>query len=296
MGIPNNIGAIDCMIGFPEPDFAVYDFIRGQLKDSESTDFEFPVEYMFKNVPKDLYGTDADPVSVTLGEMDRFGIEYGLIGCEGELSQRALQEHPDRFIPSANVDPNDVVGEVAKLRRQKEEWDIRAVGAFPAGCVPQVPIDDPKFYPIYSTCCELDIPIFICAGVPGPRLPMSPQFVERIDQVMYDFPELTLVTRHGCEPWEDLMVKLMLKWPGLHYSTSAFAPKYYPKAIINYANTRGADKVLYAGYFPMGLSLERIFTDMPNVGFKDDVWPKFLRGNAARLLKLDERPLGSPAQ
>ena len=99
--------------------------------------------------------------------------------------------------------------------------------------------------------------------------------------------ELTFVTRHGCEPWTALAVKLMLKWPGLHYSTSAFAPKHYPADIINYANTRGADKIIYAGYFPMGLSLERIMTDMPKVGFKDEVWPKFLRGNAARVLKLD---------
>ena len=44
--------------------------------------------------------------------------------------------------------------------------------------------------------------------------------------------------------------------------TSAFAPKYYPKAIIDYANTRGADKVMYAGYFPMALTLERIFTEL----------------------------------
>ena len=37
----------------------------------------------------------------------------------------------------------------------------------------------------------------------------------------------------------------------------------------------------------MGLSLERIFRDMPNVPFHDDVWPKFLRENALRLLKLE---------
>ena len=92
------------------------------------------------------------------------------------------------------------------------------------------------------------------AGVPGPRVPMHCQHVEHLDEVCWFFPELTLVTYHGCEPWQDLMVKLMLKWPGLHYATSAFAPKHYPKAIIDYANTRGADKVLYAGYFPMGLT------------------------------------------
>ena len=48
----------------------------------------------------------------------------------------------------------------------------------------------------------------------------------------------------------------------------------------------GADKVIYAGYFPMGLSLDRIMGDMPNVGFKDEVWPKFLRENARKVLKL----------
>ena len=64
-------------------------------------------------------------------------------------------------------------------------------------------------------------------------------------------------------------------------------PKHYPKAIIDYANTRGADKIIYAGYFPMGLSLERIMTEMKDVPFRDHVWPKFLRENALRVLKLD---------
>jgi predicted TIM-barrel fold metal-dependent hydrolase len=73
----------------------------------------------------------------------------------------------------------------------------------------------------------------------------------------------------------------------LHYSTSAFSPKHYPKAIIDYANTRGADKIIYAGYFPMGLSLDRIFTELRDVPFNDDVWPKFLRDNARRVLRLN---------
>jgi len=44
---------------------------------------------------------------------------------------------------------------------------------------------------------------------------MDCQHVERIDRVMYDFPELVFVTRHGCEPWEKFPMKLMLKWPNL---------------------------------------------------------------------------------
>jgi hypothetical protein len=36
----------------------------------------------------------------------------------------------------------------------------------------------------------------------------------------------------------------------------------------------------------MGLSLERIFGDLPKVPFKDEVWPKFLRENALRVLNV----------
>ncbi len=292
MPMPSGIGIVDTMIGFPHGDMkAVYSFITRQTKDRESKeDFDFPVEYMFKDVPeKGLVNSD-DPISITLSEMDRWGIEKGLIGVgePGDVGELALKRHPDRFIPSIGADPNEGMDGIRKIVRAHETWGIRAVGMFPAGTFPQVAINDKKMYPIYAKCVELGIPVFCCAGTPGPRLRMAVQHVELIDEVMYDFPELTFVTRHGCEPWQDLAVKLMLKWPGLHYSTSAFAPRYYPKAIIDYANTRGADKIIYAGYFPMGLSLERIMTEMPNVGFKDDVWPKFLRNNALRVLGVDE--------
>jgi uncharacterized protein len=286
MGMPAGLPIVDTMIGFPHEGFEQYDFIRKQTKDRNSKEeMEFPVEYMFKDVPKDL-PTD-DPISVTLHEMDKYGIEIGLIGVSDATSRLALKRHPDRFVASGNIpDPNDVTGSVRALRQEHEEFGIKATGVFPAGTFPQVAIDDPKMYPIYQTCVDLDIPIFCTAGVPGPRLKYAPQEVSKIDVVMYDFPDLVFVTRHGCEPWEKLAWKLMLKWPNLYYSTSAFAPKHYPQEIINYANTRGADKIIYAGYFPMGLSLERIFTDMPHVPFKDEVWPKFLHENARRVLKL----------
>ena len=57
--------------------------------------------------------------------------------------------------------------------------------------------------------------------------------------------------------------------------------------IIEFANKRGSGQVMYAGYFPMGLSLDRIFSEMPDVPFRDEVWPKFLRENAVKVFKLD---------
>jgi predicted TIM-barrel fold metal-dependent hydrolase len=285
--MPTGVGAIDLMLGFPSANAVRhYDFMQPALKDAGSKTMEFPAEYMFKEVPNHL-DEGADPIEVTLAEMDRQGVAMGLVGLGGTITTRALQEHPDRFVASLEVDPNDISGAVRAVRAAHDEHGIKAVTSFPSGCNPQVPVSDRRYYPVYQTCIDLDIPIVVNAGIAGPRFPSACQDVMHFDEVCYDFPELRIVMRHGAEPWEALAVKLMLKWPGLYYMTSAFAPKYYPKAIIDYANTRGADKIMYAGYYPMGLSLERIFREMPDVPFRDHVWPKFLRENAVRVFKLD---------
>src|SRR5437588_8021805 len=290
MAIPADIGIVDTMIGFPSPDMKqTYSFITRQTKDRESKEeFDFPAEYMFKDVPEKGLTASEDPVAITLAEMDHWGVAKGLIGVGqgplGDIGERALRQHPERFIASISADPNRGMKDVRFIQKAYEKWGIRAVGLFPSGTFPQVAINGKQMYPIYAKCVELGIAVFCCAGVPGPRLKFGPQHVEHIDEVMFDFPELVFVTRHGCEPWTELAVKLMLKWPNLYYSTSAFAPKYYPRDIVEYANTRGADKIIYAGYFPMGLSLQRIMTELPNVPLKDEVWAKFLRENALRVL------------
>ncbi len=286
MGFPADSPIVDTHIGFREAGGGEYDFITAQTKDKESLEqFEFPAEYMFKGIPKGL--DTADPVSATLWEMDRHGITLGMVSVATESGRRAVRAHPDRFIPQGtSVDPNDIMGTLRGMVREYEEFGIRSVSSFAAGTFPQIALNDPQMYPIYAKCVELGIPIFATAGIAGPRLRSAPQYVGLIDDVMFDFPDLVFVTRHGCEPWEDLAVKLMLKWPNLYYSTSAFAPKHYPKAIIDYANTRGADRIIYAGYFPAGLTLERIRAELPSVPFADDVWPKFLHQNARRVLGL----------
>ena len=283
---PTGLGVVDGMIGFPIRDRArVYERLRRAAKDRESKEeFAFPAEYMFKHVP-DTAGEDEDPIDVTFAAMDRFGIETGLFGLSPDALEGRRRD-PKRVALTLEVNPNDVMGAIRKVRAARDEHDIVAVTFFPAGCLPQVPVDAAKAYALYAACVELDLAVVVNAGIAGPRFPSDCQHVMRFDRVCYDFPELRIVMRHGAEPWEDLAVKLMLKWPGLHYMTSAFAPKYYPKAVIDYANTRGADKVMYAGYYPMGLSLERIFDELPNVPLRDHVWEPFLAGNARRVFQL----------
>ena len=289
MTMPTDIAIIDTMIGFPSTDRReVYKFLAPSLRDKESQeDFKMPAQYMFKDIPADI-GEGVDPVAVTLHNMDTYGVRQGMVNVgneDREAPRRAVREFPERFLPCIDVDPRHGMDAVRRIKSFHDEWGVVAVTSFPAGAL--VAINDAPYYPIYAACVELDIPIFLTAGVPGPRVPLKTQKVEHLDEVCWFFPELKVVMRHGAEPWEELAVKLMLKWPNLYYSTSAFAPKHYPKAIIDYANTRGSDKIIYAGYFPAGLTYERIMTELTDVPLNDNVWPKFLRGNAARVLGLD---------
>jgi predicted TIM-barrel fold metal-dependent hydrolase len=293
MAMPTNIGVVDTMLDLPYGSRYWAKGFAGQLRDQESKGQAFihPAGYMFKD-PVDVKRGD-DPIGDTLREMDRFNIQIAVISVNDELSVAALKSHPDRFAGQVMVDPSQGIDAVRLLTHAYENHGIGAASFFPCGC--NVAIDDKRAYPIYSKCVELDIPIFINAGVPGPRVPFQPQYVGLLDEVCWFFPELKIILRHGCEPWADLAVKLMLKWPNLYYSTSAFAPKYFPKDIIAYANTRGADKIIYAGYYPSGLSLERSFSELPDVPFRPHVWPKFLRENALRVLKLAGGDQGASA-
>jgi len=290
MAMPTDIRLIDTMIGFPSTDRReVYKFLAPNLRDSESKDdFKMPAQYMFKDIPGEIE-PGVDPVAVTLDNMDRYGVERGMVNVGNtnrEDPRRAVREHPDRFLASVDVDPREGMDAVRKIKKYHDEFGLVAVSSFPSGCM--TPLNSAPYYPIYATCVELGLPIFLTVGVPGPRVPLGPQKVEYLDEVCWFFPELKVVMRHGAEPWTELAVKLMLKWPNLFYSTSAFAPKHYPADIIKYANTRGADKIIYAGYFPAGLTYERIMAELPNIGLKDEVWPKFLRGNAMTVLGLTD--------
>ena len=253
MAKPAGLKAIDLMLNIPgEDDTGWYEFMKPLFLDEQSRNFvKMPAEYLFTTIPH--VGKQDDYTQYTVGQMDAWGVDRAMLSIAEDkpTSIEAVRRFPDRFFASANVNPNNGMDEVRKIERMKREYDIKAVTTFPAGLCPQVAINDKKYYPIYAKCVELDIPIFCTVGICGPRIPSWPQHCDLIDEVCWFFPELKFIMRHGAEPWTDLAVKLMLKWENLYYSTSAFAPKHYPEDIIKYANTRGAHKIMYAGYYPM---------------------------------------------
>jgi uncharacterized protein len=261
VAIPPGIKTIDLMVTLPR------------------VEVEHPAGYLFKDTPR----VAADDLLV---EMDRFDVELALIPVERDepVARELLTGHPDRFLGCYSLDPHRT--SVEELPRAVEQLGVVAAGVFPAGTTPQVAIDDPGWWPFYAVCEELALPVFVNIGVPGPRWPAAGQHPMRLEVVCADFPELVVVTRHGGEPWVAETIALMRTWPNLHYSTSAFAPRHYPPAIIEFANGDGADRVLYAGYFPSGLSLERIFGELATLPLAAEVWPQFLRTNAQRVLGL----------
>ena len=134
MGMPPDLGIIDTMISFPATDFSQYEFIRKQLRDSQSRDeYDFPVEYMFKNVPKELYGTE-NPIDVTLHEMDRFGVEIGAHRRrENEVGAEGPQGPPRSFrCPQGRCrsQPRAWQGHPTAWCASYEEFGVRSFGAF----------------------------------------------------------------------------------------------------------------------------------------------------------------------
>jgi len=148
MAMPSGIGIVDTMIGFPHEGFAMYDDIRRQTKDrSSKEEMQFPVEYIFKEVPKDL--PTSDPVAVTLHEMDRFGIEIGLIGVSDETVAGGAQEAP-RPVSCRRATSRTRTTLPARCGRSGRSTRNSGSGRsarFPAGVFPQVAIDDPKNVP-----------------------------------------------------------------------------------------------------------------------------------------------------
>jgi len=221
-------------------------------------------------------------VSQALAELDRFGVERAGISLDDDpaLARAALAAHPERFFARTEVDPRRGMDELRRLERIAREVPLHLVTAAPARLF--LPIDDKLFYPVFAKCIELDVAFCPSLGVPAERVPFSPQKVERIDEVAWFFPELRIVMSGGCEPWQALAVLLMRKYPSLSYVTGGILPGELPDEVRAFANEDGAHQVLFGSGEPH----ERFYKALPEGDLARPVWPRFLRENAARILKL----------
>lgn len=106
-----------------------------------------------------------------------------------------------------------------------------------------------------------------------------------MDDVAADFPHLKIILAHPSFPWQDEALAVATHKPGVHIDLSGWSPKYFPPQLVQYANTLLKDKVLFGSDFPV-LTPDRWLADFGKLSIKDEVKPKILKENAARLLGL----------
>jgi predicted TIM-barrel fold metal-dependent hydrolase len=117
-------------------------------------------------------------------------------------------------------------------------------------------------------------------------MPAEPQRPLYLDEVCLFFPELVLIMAHGADPWWGEATRLLLKYPNLYMMTSAYLPKYLPPELIQFMNTRGQDKVMFATDFPF-LPFARAVETAKALPFRPGVLRKYLSDTARRVFKWD---------
>jgi uncharacterized protein len=203
----------------------------------------------------------------------------------------AAAANPDVLIPFASIDPFKGRAGVRQARRLVEQYGVKGFKFHPSlqGFFP----DDRLAYGLYEAIEELGaIALFhtgqtgIGAGLPGGggiRLKYSDPM--RVDDVAVDFPDMKIILAHPSFPWQDAALSVATHKPTVHIDLSGWSPKYFPPQLVKYANSLLQDKVLFGSDYPV-ISPDRWLADFAALPMKDEVRPKILKDNAARLLGL----------
>jgi predicted TIM-barrel fold metal-dependent hydrolase len=216
--------------------------------------------------------------------MDGCGVERAILTTDPRRPSphvmKFAEKAPERFALGAQLDPRRGMKTIRALESFAADHDVvlARVTPFYLDLAP----DAAAYYPVYAKCIELDLPITINTGIPGPPAPGECQNPMHLDKVCLHFPELKLVMAHGADPWWSVAIRLMLKYPGLHLMTSAYLPKYLPEELLHFMRTRGKQKVIFASDHP-AIPMTRCLDEARKLDLPAEVLDAYLYGNAARL-------------
>jgi uncharacterized protein len=243
-----------------------------------------------KQVKEDYFKADdsffkSPELPELLEDMDANGVEKAILitqaGVKDDRAQRYANAEPGRF--------KLAVGGFNLLRPMKVVRSLESyVQDNPVACAVvgpsfwgdgMYPPTDPVYYPLYTKCCELDLPLCMNTGIPGPPIPGEVQNPIYLDRVCIRFPELHLCMIHGADPWWDTAIRLMLKYKNLRLMTSAWSPKRLPESLLHFMRTRGKERILFASDYPV-LSMERCLGEAAALDLPDDVLSRWLFDNA----------------
>ena len=241
------------------------------------------------------------PISQYMKMMDRAGIERSLLiavragdmNVKGSFAlpyervYKICQKYPDRFSGLAGVDPFRGMGGLRELQHAVEAYGFVGAHLYPHWF--GLPPNHAKYYPYYTKCAELEIPIMMQVGhnliySAARRLPTVADPI-LLDQVAIDFPDLTLIGIHIGVPWTDNMISMCWKHSNVYTAGDAYAPRHWPKQYVHYANTYGREKVMFGTDWPV-IHPERAIKEVDELGMDPVAKRMLLRDNALRVFKL----------
>jgi predicted TIM-barrel fold metal-dependent hydrolase len=200
-------------------------------------------------------------------------------------------ENADVLIPFASIDPGRGAAGVRAARRLITEHGVRGFKFHPntQAFFP----NDRSAYPLYEVIAEHGLVALFHTGQTGVgagtragggiRLKYSNPL--HVDDVAVDFPDMPIILAHPSFPWQDEALSVATHKPQVHIDLSGWSPKYFPPQLVQYANSLLRDKVLFGSDFPV-ITPERWQKDFDGIAIKDEVRPKILKENAARLFGL----------
>jgi predicted TIM-barrel fold metal-dependent hydrolase len=226
-----------------------------------------------------------------LAEMDEAGVDKAALSVGvREPARKVLdmvERRPERLSLAVGVDPRRMLPELWALEDLCRHHPVTLARVVPFDI--DLPPSDAVYYPLYVKCVELDLPLSINTGLPGPPMPGECQDPIHLDRVCLRFPELKLCMAHGADPWWGVAIRLMIKYRNLHMMTSAYAPKRFPPELVHFMNTRGQDKIMYSSDHPV-LSMKRCVSEARALDLRPGVLDKFLRANAERFFFGPRKP------
>ena len=110
-----------------------------------------------------------------------------------------MEQYPGRFLGSILLDPRLGYAATRHVRIAVQEYGLSAIRVMPAFAL--LPPNDALYYPLYTTACDLGIPVTINVGMPGPHKPAMYQHPMHLDEVALAFPDLKIVMTHVGDPW-----------------------------------------------------------------------------------------------
>jgi predicted TIM-barrel fold metal-dependent hydrolase len=251
-------------------------------------------------MPKEMRG--GITVDQYLEKMDAAGIERSLLiavragdirmpesfEVPYERVHEVCSEHPKRFSGLAGIDPFRGMSGLKDLEQAVNEYGFVGAHLYPHWC--ELPPDHRKYYPYYAKCCELNIPIMMQVGhnliySRNRRLPSVARPI-LLDQVAIDFPELKLIGIHIGIPWTEEMISMCWKHENIYTAGDAYAPKYWPKSFVHYANSYGSHKVMFGTDWPV-IDPIRAIEEVDHLNLREESKKLMLRDNAIKVFNLE---------